>query len=258
MALTIDGLQHKPLKEEIFEALHQRIISGTYSPGEWLRQEEIASQMGVSMTPVREALDLLAASGLAERVPYRGVRVVELSSREIIEAYGKRLLLECLSARLAAARITPEELSRLQETINQMQSHDSLRDLSRSRQLSREFHLSVVRAAGDALLLKLYGIVANSFPDWMLYEAMFHHPELLASSLAEEHKEHQALVHALGKHDARLAARCASEHILHMGAHLETFLGVSSSDLQAQEKSVFPFIQDTKEEAECQNSSSPR
>ncbi len=57
-------LTHKPLKEEIFDALHRHIIAGKYGPGDWLRQEDIASQMGVSMTPVREALDLLVASGL--------------------------------------------------------------------------------------------------------------------------------------------------------------------------------------------------
>ncbi|MBK9208327.1 MAG: winged helix-turn-helix transcriptional regulator [Anaerolineales bacterium] len=70
MSLTAEKeLTHKPLKEEIFDALHRQIIAGKYSPGDWLRQEDIASQMGVSMTPVREALDLLVAASLAERVP---------------------------------------------------------------------------------------------------------------------------------------------------------------------------------------------
>lgn len=59
-------LTHKPLKDEIYDALHRQIIAGKYEPGDWLRQEDIASQMGVSMTPVREALDLLVSKGLAE------------------------------------------------------------------------------------------------------------------------------------------------------------------------------------------------
>ena len=70
-------IQKRPLKEDIFDALVEKIISGKYKPGDWLRQEDIASHLGVSMTPVREALDLLDAAGLAERVPYRGVRVPE-------------------------------------------------------------------------------------------------------------------------------------------------------------------------------------
>ncbi len=248
MELHSDILQHKPLKEEIFEALHQRIITGAYAPGEWLRQEEIASQMGVSMTPVREALDLLAASGLAERVPYRGVRVVELSPRDIVEAYGKRLLLECLSARLAAALITPEEIHTLQVILSEMETRSGFKDLSRSRQLSREFHLSIVRAAEDELLVRLYTIVSNSFPDWMLYEAMFHHPELLAGSLAGENAEHQALLEALRDHDEETAVCRARDHILNMGRQLESLLNIPAQDLRSQELLVLPFISQPYEE----------
>jgi DNA-binding GntR family transcriptional regulator len=85
--------QRKPLKEEIFEILHKRVIAGEYPSGEWLRQEDIASQLGVSQTPVREALDLLVSAGTAERVPYRGVRVLQLTANEIIDSYSLRLLL---------------------------------------------------------------------------------------------------------------------------------------------------------------------
>src|SRR4030067_3075900 len=88
LPLVQSTVQHKPLKEEIFDVLHKQIIAGKYAPGDWLRQEDIASQMGVSMTPVREALDLLVAAGLAERVPYRGVRVREMSTKDVVGAYG--------------------------------------------------------------------------------------------------------------------------------------------------------------------------
>src|SRR5512133_1145864 len=98
-------LTHKPLKEEVYDALHRQIIAGKYKPGDWLRQEDIASQMGVSMTTVREALDLLVSAGLAERVPYRGVRVREMSTNDIVDAYGLRLVLETLAAREAALHI---------------------------------------------------------------------------------------------------------------------------------------------------------
>ena len=233
---------HKPMKEEIFEVLHQRIISGIYAPGEWLRQEEISSQMGVSMTPVREALDLLAAAGLAERVPYRGVRVVDLSPREIIEAYGKRILLESLAARAAAAHITPIEIQHLSQTVDEMQHCVTLKDMSLSRQLSREFHLSVVRASGDSLLLKLYRIVSNSFPDWMLYEAMFRHPEFLACSLGDEQAEHRSLFEALQHHDGDKASQIAIKHVLHMGNYLESLLGMPGADLREQEAGVIPLI----------------
>src|SRR5215216_2968786 len=106
-------IQKRPLKEDIFDVLHEKIISGIYKPGDWLRQEEIATQLGVSMTPVREGLDLLVSAGLAERVPYRGVQVREMSTKDVVEAYGMRLILEALIAREAARNITRAQVSGL-------------------------------------------------------------------------------------------------------------------------------------------------
>src|SRR6266508_1189333 len=91
-------IQKRPLKEDIFDVLHEKIISGTYKPGNWLRQDDIATQLGVSMTPVREALDLLVSAGVAERVPNRGARGREMSTKDVVEAYGLRLYLEAIIA----------------------------------------------------------------------------------------------------------------------------------------------------------------
>src|SRR5215207_409728 len=133
-------IQKRPLKEDIFDVLHEKIISGAYKPGHWLRQEDIAKQLGVSMTPVREALDLLVSTGLAERVPYRGVRVREMSTKDVVEAYGLRLYLEAIIAQEAARNITREQLAGLERTLSEMKKHESLKDVSAERKSSREFH----------------------------------------------------------------------------------------------------------------------
>jgi DNA-binding GntR family transcriptional regulator len=234
--------QNRPIKEEVFEMLHRRVIAGEYAGGQWLRQEEIASQMNVSMTPVREALDLLVSAGLAERVPYRGVRVRELSQDEITEAYGLRLLLESVAARAAATRITQAQVQDLSRIVDDLESHVTLNDMSHARQLSREFHLSIVRATGDALLVKSYSLVVNSFPDWMLYEAMFRHPELLAASLAEEQSDHRAIVFALTNKDAEAAVQKTIRHILHMGRDMEQLLGIPAEKLREKERMVMPLL----------------
>src|SRR6266545_7493724 len=123
-------LQKRPLKEDIFDVLHEKIISGAYKPGDWLRQDDIATQLGVSMTPVREGLDLLVSAGLAERVPYRGVRVREMSTKDVVEAYGLRLILEAISAQEAARNITGEQVAALERTLEEMKKHESLKDVS--------------------------------------------------------------------------------------------------------------------------------
>lgn len=243
---TLDTFQHKPLKEEIFEALHKQIIAGKYMPGDWLRQEEIANQMGVSMTPVREALDLLVAAGLAERVPYRGVRVPELVAKDVVEAYGLRLVLEAIASRDAAKQITKERAAALSRTLDEMKSQGTLNEMSRARQLSREFHMGVVAASGNALLGKLYDIVANAFPDWMLYEAMFHHPELVAESMRDEEKEHRAILDAIIKGKPDSAAQKAVEHITHLGRSLEELLDIPSELLKEKENQILPLIKQSK------------
>src|SRR5262245_51254339 len=123
----IELIQKRPLKEDIFDVLHDKIVSGKYKPGQWLRQDDIATQLGVSMTPVREAFDLLVSAGLAERVAYRGVRVREISTRDIVEAYGLRLYLEVMIAEEAARHVTPEQLLGLERTIAEMKQHDDLK-----------------------------------------------------------------------------------------------------------------------------------
>jgi DNA-binding GntR family transcriptional regulator len=224
--LENETLQRRPIKEEIFTLLHRRVIAGKYRPGEWLRQEEIASTLGVSMTPVREALDLLVAAGLAERVPYRGVRVLELSNEEILDSYVMRLVLERAIARAAAISIKREQLGGLEEMLQQMQPLVTLNDLPALQQINREFHLLVARAGGNALLTRLYETASNTFPDWMLYEAMFRHEELLSGYLAEEYEQHRRLVAALAAGDPKSAEECALAHVLKLGEEMSAVLNL--------------------------------
>ncbi len=243
---TEKELIHKPLKEEIYDALHRQIIAGKYAPGDWLRQDDIATQMGVSMTPVREALDLLVASGLAERVPYRGVRVREMSTKDIVEAYGLRLILEAMIAREAAKNITPDQLSALEEALTEMEKHTSLNEMSHIRQMSREFHSHIADASNNDLLIKLYAVVSNAFPDWLLYEAIFRKPELLASSMNAMHKEHTAILDALKKRDGDKTVKKSIEHLMESGKWLEEYLNVPSELLREKEDQVSFLIKKSK------------
>lgn len=230
----LENLQRKSLKDEIFDVLHERIIAGKASPGEWLRQDDIATQLGVSMTPVREALDLLVSVGLAERVPYRGVRVPQPSADEIAEAYAMRLLLEAAGARAAALSRKQDQVDVLKRILSQMKGLLSLEDMSTLRQLSRQFHQSVVAIGGNGSLDKLYEMVMNSFPDWMLYEYLFRHADLLEQSLANEYQEHMTLVEAIEAGDANQAEQMAITHIHNLGEELVTFLGISHEILESK------------------------
>jgi DNA-binding GntR family transcriptional regulator len=237
-----ETVQRKTLKDEIFDVLNKRIIAGKYAPGEWLRQEEIASQLGVSQTPVREALDLLVSAGLAERVPYTGVHVAQLSIDEIIDSYGMRLMLEPAATRWAATLIQQDQVDGLYRILDEMKSHETLNDMSTQRQLSREFHLSIVNASHNALMVRVYQVVANAFPDWMMYEVMYRRPELLEESLAQEYAEHRAVVDALAARKPEMAAQKAMEHVLHLGRDLDSLLQIPGELIKEKERQALVFI----------------
>ncbi len=220
-------LSKRSLSDEVYEFLYKRIIAGKYSSGEWLRQEDISSHLGVSQTPVREALDRLVTSGLAERVPYRGVRVPEL---------------ETMAARLSVNIIQPEQINTLFTIVEQTKNLLTLEDMSTLRQLNKEFHTRTVDTAGSPLLTKLYEMATNSFPDWMLYEYMFRHPELLQNSLQREYQEHKAIVEALASRDPGVAVYQVSNHIKNLGKELETFLGISGEIIREVEHQIEPML----------------
>jgi DNA-binding GntR family transcriptional regulator len=235
-------VRKKSLKDEVFELLHQRILAGKYLPGDWLRQEEISSQLGVSQTPVREALDLLVSVGLAERVPYRGVRVPEPTTEDIIDAYTLRLILESSAAHLAALNVNPDQLQALRDIVEQTRRLVSLEEMSLLRQLNRRFHFLLVAASGNLQLSKLYEMASNGFPDWRLYEVMFRHPELLSTNLEREYGEHSAIVEALAARDARGAARQTLIHIHNLSGELVEFLNVPGQQLAEREAQIWPAL----------------
>jgi DNA-binding GntR family transcriptional regulator len=240
-----ESIQKRPLKEDVFDALHDKIVSGEYKPGEWLRQDDIATGLGVSMTPVREALDLLVAAGLAERVPYRGVRVREMITKDVVEAYGLRMILEAMIAQDAARNITPEQVKVLEKMLGEMGKNQSLKDVSHIRQLSREFHSIIAESSNNELLVKVYAVVANAFPDWLLYEAIFRKPELLKSSMDDMQREHAAILDALKKHDPEKAIQKSIDHLMESGKWLAEYLDVPVELIREKEEQA-SFLLKTK------------
>jgi DNA-binding GntR family transcriptional regulator len=235
---TGEILRRRSLTDEVYEYLSGKIIAGMYSSGDWLRQDDISTVLGVSQTPVREALDRLVASGLAERVPYRGVRVPILQPGEIVDAFLLRLILETTGARFAASVILPADIQTLDQLIAQSADLDTLEDMPSLRQLNKQFHTHLVEAAGSNLLNKLYEMTTNAFPDWMLYEYMFRHPELLQSSLKSEYIEHKGIVDALRLKDPELASYRVANHIKNLWHDLQTFLDIPQDSIQQIEKQI--------------------
>lgn len=211
--LTSLTKQHQSLAELTYQMIRNKIISGEIQPGEWLRQEQLAQQLEVSHTPVRQALDWLVADGLAERVPHKGVRISEINENEIAEIYCLRLLLDPIVARLAAKNISDDQIERLQLIIEQSEKISSLNDMPSRRRLNREFHKIISDSASFGTLGRLSEIVWNRFPDWMFYEGLHKDADTITERLSREIEEHKRIFDSIATHNANLAEKLSRDHI---------------------------------------------
>lgn len=215
---------HKQLAHWVADRLRSDILEGKARPGEWLRQERLAQEIGASQMPVREALKRLAAEGLVEHVPYRGVRVVEFTVEDVEDLYACRVFIEGMAARYAAANITDEEVRELADLHERMLACETPRELPEYRELNRRFHTLLFSASRRSYLIRTLGQLWAAFPT-MLWSNIPHAATASAPGRDEaDAREHEAIVRALGARDPEAAERAVREHVEAAGAALVTVL----------------------------------
>jgi len=226
---------HRPLADIVFDTLRDSIIDRRLKPGQWLRQETLAQELGVSQMPVREALKRLVAEGLAELVPYKGVKVVEFSPEDIVDICTTRLVLEGLAVRFATPLITPETLEQLKENLTEAEGYTEQDQMARRRELNTEFHLFICRASGRQYLVRLLERLWSWFPSVILYEGMSRQKELLPARLERELQEHWAILKALERQDAEQAEEETRSHIQNLSRELTEVLGIPKEVVETLE-----------------------
>lgn len=146
-----------------YEALRQGIADGRHAPGDWLREGPLAQALGLSRTPVREALRALAAEGLVELVHNRGARVVRWTADDVEETYRLRALLEGEAASLAARRASAADRLLLEQThLAYAQSVGQARPTVEQAALNDAFHAAVLHAAASPRLVALHAVITSA------------------------------------------------------------------------------------------------
>ncbi|TAM51393.1 MAG: GntR family transcriptional regulator [Acidobacteria bacterium] len=213
---------HKQLPQWVADQLRSEILEGRLKPGEWLRQERLAQEHGVSQMPVREALKQLASEGLVEHVPYRGARVVQFSADDVEDLYACRAFIEGLAARFAAVNIVAGELAELAALVPQMAACETPRELGQYRELNRRFHGVIFAASRRSYLVRTLAQLWAAFPT-MLWSNV---PRVATDSVAARDEpdvaEHSAIVAALAAHDPAAAERAVRDHITSAGRALQS------------------------------------
>jgi len=207
------------LADETYHAIRERVATGHWAPGTRLVNRKLGEELGVSMVPVREALNRLASEGLVEHVPGAGAFVRRLNRKQIVQLYALREQLECFAAREAAARIRPDQLSQLErlcedwavllERIRGSKSQSATPAVLR-RWLDNDlkFHRVLIEAADNPWLtktvmnLRILSVVVRNKPGTFPLD-----------SAERTHHGHVGLLEALQKGSATKAEKLMRQHM---------------------------------------------
>jgi DNA-binding GntR family transcriptional regulator len=220
MSAQADSGSPPQLRDWVEEQLREAILDGEFDPGTWLRQQQLADELGVSQMPIREALKELVAQGLAEHIPYRGVRVREYSADDIADIYEIRAFLEAMAARVAAERIMPEELEELRAVTSRMEGCSIPEERREHRELNSRFHEVVFTASRRAYLIHILRQLWMVFPSMLWRDFPPTDTELLAGQDAYDPHEHQAIIAALEEGNSEQAEQLMRQHIEDAGSRL--------------------------------------
>lgn len=198
---------YKPLREIVFESLREAIINGHLKPGERLMEIQLAEEMGVSRTPVREAIRKLELEGFVVMVPRKGAYVAGVSIKDIADVFEIRAALEGLAAGLAAERITDTELEALERSLVKVAEASEAGDLEQLINMDTDFHDILYKASRNERLVQ---IVSNLREQIQRFRSTsLSHPGRMKLAL----EEHKKIVEAISDRDVELARDLAREHI---------------------------------------------
>jgi DNA-binding GntR family transcriptional regulator len=199
---------YKPLRELVFESLRESIISGMLNPGERLMEIQLAEEMGVSRTPVREAIRKLELEGLVVMIPRKGAYVAGLSLKDIADVFEIRRALEGLAAELAAERITEEELEELERYLVRISEEIEVGgDLDKVVEIDTDFHTLLYKASRNYRLSQIINNLREQIQRFRTTSLSY--PGRMKVAV----EEHRRIVEAISSRDGELARKLAQEHI---------------------------------------------
>jgi DNA-binding GntR family transcriptional regulator len=210
-APAVDGV----LDDRIYAAVRQKILVGEYLAGERLNEIDLAEALGVSRTPVREALARLAQYGLVRTVPRRGTVVRRLTRSEVVDLLDLREALECLAVRLAAARLGPTELAAIRAQLRECAA-EAAQDLPRGGAAldAPDLHAMLVRASHNALLIEFMERVYDLLLTLRIGSTR------VAGRGKRAVDEHWQILEALEAGDAAVAEQRLRLHLQHSRANI--------------------------------------
>ena len=200
--------EYLPLRDVVFNTLRQAILRGELKPGERLMEIQLANKLGVSRTPVREAIRKLELEGLVLMIPRKGAEVADISEKSLKDVLEVREALEELAARLACDKITKEGINRLKEAAQDFRSALKSNDITQMAEADVRFHDVICNATENQKL----GQLLNNLREQMYrYRLEYLKDQQVYEKLLSEHEE---IIRHIEKGEKDEAARVVSRHIV--------------------------------------------
>ena len=212
--------QYMPLRDVVFHTLRRGIMLGDLKPGERLMEIKLANRLGVSRTPIREAIRMLELEGLVVMIPRKGAQVAEITEKDLKDVLEVRMGLEELAVKFACQRITEEQLDNLYHASRKFEEAVKREDLTELAQADVDFHDLIYKATGNERLVQLL----NNIREQMYrYRVEYLKDEEIRGSLVQEH---DTLLEKLSQRDLEGAKQVTQSHIERQQAYiLETIYG---------------------------------
>jgi len=198
---------YKPLREIVFESLREAIINGHLRPGERMMEIQLAEEMGVSRTPVREAIRKLELEGFVVMIPRKGAYVAGISLKDIADVFEIRAALEGLAAALAAERMTEAELEQLERILVKKAESIEAGNLEGLVDADTEFHELLYKSSRNGRLGQIINHLREQIQRFRA--TSLSNPKRMRESL----EEHKKIVEALSERNIALAQASAQDHI---------------------------------------------
>ncbi len=199
--------RRKSLREEVYQSLKKSILHGKLKGGQRLLEEQLAHQIGISRTPVREAFHKLERDELVTRLPKGGFAVREFTKEDVEEIFGIRSALESYAAYLATLHISPEKISNLEKKIEETEKALKSGDDDKVVQLHTEFHDLLYKSCRSKKLIEMI----NNFRDYFYrYRPALLHTE---KGIHDSIEGHRRMLEAMKKKNPRLVERLVRNHL---------------------------------------------
>ena len=216
----MEEYQDRSLRGRVFQRLREDILSGVYQEHDELREITIGEELGVSRTPVREALRQLELEGLVKIIPNKGAYVTGITLKDVADIYKIRSMLEGMCARWATKHITEKQIEELEEVLLLSEFHLQKRSSEQTDQVTEldgKFHRILYEASNSRRL-------EHVLSDFHKYVQMARAMSVGEKNRAEKSiQEHREILEAIKEHDGEMAERLANRHILNVmkNLHLE-------------------------------------